>query len=35
MAGLVHGARTSLLIAIVSTLAAVMFGTLVGSLAGF
>ena len=30
-AGLVHGARTSLLIAILATLAAVAFGTLVGS----
>jgi peptide/nickel transport system permease protein len=35
LAGLVHGARTSLLIAIVATLAAVAFGTLVGSIAGF
>ena len=35
MAGLVHGARTSLLIAILATLAAVAFGTLVGSIAGF
>lgn len=34
-AGLVHGARTSLLIAILATLAAVAFGTLVGSIAGF
>jgi peptide/nickel transport system permease protein len=35
MSGLVHGARTSLLIAIIATLAAVAFGTLVGALAGF
>ena len=35
LAGLVHGARTSLLIAIIATLAAVAFGTLVGSIAGF
>jgi peptide/nickel transport system permease protein len=34
-AGLVHGARTSLLIAILATLAAVAFGTLVGSVAGY
>jgi peptide/nickel transport system permease protein len=34
-AGLVHGARTSLLIAILATLAAVAFGTLVGAIAGF
>ena len=34
-AGLVHGARTSLLIAILATLAAVAFGTLVGAVAGF
>ncbi len=33
--GLVHGARTSLLIAILATLAAVAFGTLVGAIAGF
>jgi peptide/nickel transport system permease protein len=35
LAGLVHGAFTSLLIAILATLAAVAFGTLVGSIAGF
>jgi peptide/nickel transport system permease protein len=35
LAGLVHGARTSLLIAILATVAAVAFGTLVGSIAGF
>jgi peptide/nickel transport system permease protein len=35
MSGLIHGARTSLLIAIIATLAAVAFGTLVGALAGF
>jgi peptide/nickel transport system permease protein len=34
-AGLLHGARTTLLIAIVSTLAAVAFGTLVGAVAGY
>jgi peptide/nickel transport system permease protein len=34
-AGLVHGARTSLLIAILATLAAVAFGTLVGAIAGY
>jgi peptide/nickel transport system permease protein len=35
LAGLVHGARTSLLIAILATLAAVAFGTLIGAIAGF
>ena len=35
MAGLIHGARTTLLIAVLSTLAAVVFGTLVGALAGY
>jgi len=35
LAGLIHGARTSLLIAIIATLAAVAFGTLIGSIAGF
>src|SRR5262249_51064649 len=35
LAGLIHGARTSLLIAILATLAAVAFGTLVGAIAGF
>jgi len=34
-AGLVHGARTSLLIAVIATLAAVAFGTLVGAVAGY
>ena len=33
--GLIHGARTSLLIAILATLAAVAFGTCVGAIAGF
>ena len=35
MAGLIHGARTTLLIAVISTLAAVAFGTLVGAIAGY
>jgi peptide/nickel transport system permease protein len=35
LAGLIHGARTSLLIAIIATLAAVACGTLIGSIAGF
>ena len=35
LAGLIHGARTSLLIAILATLAAVGFGTCVGAIAGF
>lgn len=35
MAGLIHGARTTLLIAVLSTLAAVAFGTLVGAVAGY
>ncbi|MEZ5843681.1 MAG: ABC transporter permease [Hyphomicrobiaceae bacterium] len=35
LAGLLHGARTTLLIAILSTLAAVAFGTLVGAVAGY
>ena len=34
-AGLAHGARTTLLIAVIATLAAVAFGTLVGAGAGF
>lgn len=34
-AGLVYGARVSLLVGIVSTLAAVVFGILIGALAGF
>lgn len=33
--GLVHGARTTLLIAVIATLAAVAFGTLVGAVAGY
>jgi peptide/nickel transport system permease protein len=33
--GLLHGARTTLLIAILSTLTAVAFGTLVGAVAGY
>ena len=35
MSGLMHGARTTLLIAVLSTLAAVAFGTLVGAVAGY
>ena len=35
LAGLIHGARTSLLIAIIATIAAVAFGTLIGAIAGF
>ncbi|MGE8943432.1 ABC transporter permease [Leptospira interrogans] len=35
LAGLIHGARTTLLIAVVSTLAAVAFGTVVGAIAGY
>lgn len=35
LAGLIHGARTTLLIAVLSTLAAVAFGTAVGALAGY
>ena len=34
-AGLVHGARTTLVIAILATLASVAFGTAVGALAGY
>lgn len=34
-AGLVHGARTTLFIAIIATLAAVAFGTVVGAIAGY
>ena len=34
-AGLVHGARTTLVIAILATLASVAFGTLVGAVAGY
>jgi len=33
--GLVHGARTTLIIAVVATLASVIFGTLVGAIAGY
>jgi peptide/nickel transport system permease protein len=33
--GLLHGARTTMLIAVISTLAAVAFGTLVGAIAGY
>jgi peptide/nickel transport system permease protein len=35
LAGLIHGARTTLLIAVLSTLAAVAFGAGVGALAGY
>ena len=35
MSGLMYGARTTLLIAVLSTLAAVAFGTLVGAVAGY
>lgn len=35
LTGLVHGARTTLLIAVLATLAALAFGTLVGAIAGF
>ena len=35
LAGLIHGARTTLLIAVLSTLAAVAFGTMVGAIAGY
>lgn len=35
LSGLIHGARTTLLIAVVATVAAVAFGTLVGSVAGY
>ena len=34
-AGIAHGARTSLLVGICATLAAIVFGTLVGGLAGY
>jgi len=34
-AGLVHGARTTMVIAILATIASVAFGTLVGALAGY
>lgn len=35
LGGLIHGARTTLLIAVLATLAAVAFGTLVGAVAGY
>lgn len=35
LGGVIHGARTTLLIAVLSTLAAVAFGTLVGAIAGY
>lgn len=35
MAGIAHGARTSLLIGLIATLVAVVFGTFVGALAGY
>lgn len=35
LAGLIHGSRTTLLIAVLATLAAVVFGTAVGALAGY
>ena len=35
LAGLVHGSRTSLLIAIIATLSAVVVGALIGALAGY
>ena len=35
LAGLIHGARTTLLVAVLSTWAAVAFGTLVGAVAGY
>lgn len=35
LAGLIHGSRTTLLIAVMATLAAVVFGTAVGALAGY
>ena len=35
LAGLIHGARTTLLIAVLSTLVAVAFGTFVGAVAGY
>jgi peptide/nickel transport system permease protein len=35
LAGLIHGSRTTLLIAVLATLAAVAFGTAVGALAGY
>lgn len=35
LAGLIHGARTTLMIAVLSTVAAVAFGTVLGALAGY
>jgi peptide/nickel transport system permease protein len=35
MAGIAHGARTSLLIGLIATVVAVVFGTLMGALAGY
>ena len=35
LAGLVHGARTSLLIAVIATVSAVAFGALIGAVAGY
>ncbi|MEM1382686.1 MAG: ABC transporter permease [Pseudomonadota bacterium] len=35
MAGIAHGARTSLLIGVIATLVAVVFGTVMGALAGY
>jgi peptide/nickel transport system permease protein len=35
LGGLIHGARTTLLIAVLATLAAVVFGTAVGAIAGY
>lgn len=35
LAGLIHGSRTTLLIAVLATLAAVVFGTAVGAIAGY
>ena len=34
-AGIVHGARTTMLIAVIATIAAVAFGTMLGAIAGF
>lgn len=35
MAGMIHGARTTLMIAVLATLAAVAFGTAIGAMAGY
>jgi len=35
LAGLIHGARTTMMIAVLSTVAAVAFGTVLGALAGY